>query len=294
MREEISFESRGSLCRGWLYRPEGQGAAPVLVMAHGLGAVKEMRLPAFAERFCAEGYACLVFDYRYFGASEGEPRQLLDIRRQHEDWAAAIAFARDHGALDPSRLVLWGTSFSGGHVLHAGARDGKVAAIISQCPFTDGLESTRALNPRTAVKVSALGFMDLMAALLHRRPVMVRLAGAPGSTALMTAPDVLKGYYALVPEGMEVKDEVAARIALRIPFYRPGRKARRLHCPVLFCVCERDSVAPAGPTLRHAARAPKGEIEVFPEGHFDIYEGAAFERSVKRQIRFLKTHVPPD
>ena len=51
--------------------------SPMPVMAHGLGGVRQMRLDAFAERFSSAGYRCLVFDYRHFGASAGEPRQLL-------------------------------------------------------------------------------------------------------------------------------------------------------------------------------------------------------------------------
>src|SRR5689334_9123281 len=99
-RLNVEFESgrQGEHCRAWLYEPEGKGPFPVIVMAHGLGGVKEMRLDAFAERFSMAGYACLVFDYRHFGTSDGHPRQLLDISRQLEDWSCAIAFARrqDH------------------------------------------------------------------------------------------------------------------------------------------------------------------------------------------------------
>lgn len=292
MREEIAFPSAGSTCRGWFYRPEGHGSIPVIVMAHGLGGVKEMRLDAYASRFCDEGYACLVFDYRHFGDSGGEPRQLLDIRRQQEDWMAAMAFARGQEAIDPNRLVLWGTSFSGGHVLHAGAEDRNVAAVISQCPFTDGFASMGAMSPSTLVRVSFLALLDGLAALTHRPPVRVPLAGPPGSAALMTAPDVLSGYRALLPEGLEFDEEVAARIAMHVPFYRPGKRASRVDCPVLFLICEEDSVAPARASLRHARKAPKGEIEIFPVGHFDIYRGEAFERAVERQIRFLRENVP--
>ena len=91
----MEFRSGGVLCRAWLYLPDSGDPAPIIVMAHGLGAIKEMCLDAFAERFCDAGYACLVFDYRHFGASDGHPRQLLSVRRQLSDWAAAIAFARD-------------------------------------------------------------------------------------------------------------------------------------------------------------------------------------------------------
>ena len=113
-RQELFFPSGEDRCHAWLYLPEGATEAtpaPVLVMGHGLGAIKEMRLAAFAERFQAEGYACLVFDYRYFGQSGGDPRELLSIPRQREDWRAAVAFARTLPEVDPDSVVAWGTSF---------------------------------------------------------------------------------------------------------------------------------------------------------------------------------------
>lgn len=94
----------------------------MLVMAHGLGAIKEMRLDAFAQRFADAGYAALVFDYRHFGDSTGEPRQLLDITLQRQDWSAAVDFARTLPGVDGSRIVCCrGTSFSGGHVIATAA-----------------------------------------------------------------------------------------------------------------------------------------------------------------------------
>ena len=291
-RSDISFESFGQLCRGWLYLPAAAGPHPVIVMAHGFGAVKEMGLDAFAERFAAAGYACLVFDYRHFGASDGEPRQLLDIESQLQDWAAAIACARAHDDLDPERVALWGTSFAGGHALVAGARDGRVAAVISQCPFTDGPASVRVMEFRVLLRVSWLALRDAVGSLFGRAPVLVPSAGEPGSTAMMTAPDVVPGYLGLVPEGFAFRNEVAARIALHVLFYRPGRSAAKLQCPVLFCVCDTDSVAPAASTLRHAAKAPQSEIKRYPEGHFDIYKGEPFECVTADQLKFLQRRFP--
>ena len=80
-RLNVTFPSGPDECHAWLYLPKGGGRPPVVVMAHGLGGVREMRLDAYAERFAAAGYVCLVFDYRHFGASGGQPRQLLSIRR---------------------------------------------------------------------------------------------------------------------------------------------------------------------------------------------------------------------
>src|ERR1700757_3666929 len=93
-REDVHFTSGDDRISAWLYRPEGSGPAPLLVMAHGLGAVRTMRLDAYAERFSAAGYGCLVFDYRHFGDSDGQPRQVLDIDMQLADWAAAVGYAR--------------------------------------------------------------------------------------------------------------------------------------------------------------------------------------------------------
>ena len=80
-RTDVEFTSDGVVIRAWLYRPNVPNP-PIIVKAHGLGGVKTMRLDAFAERFADAGYACLVFDYRHFGDSDGEPRQLLSVRRR--------------------------------------------------------------------------------------------------------------------------------------------------------------------------------------------------------------------
>ena len=294
-RLEVHFPSGDAKCQAWLYLPEGPMPHPVIVMAHGVGGIRQMRLDAYAERFAAAGYACLVFDYRHFGASGGEPRQLLDIKLQLADWAAAIAYARSRADLDPARVVLWGTSFGGGHVIVAAARDGNVAATISQCPFTDGLASVLAMDPRTSVKVTARAVRDLIAAGLGRPPVMVPTAGPPGSAALMTAPDAVPGYLGLVDDEARAAgfdNQVAARVVLNIVRHRPGRKAKKVNCPILFAVCETDSVAPAKATLRHARTAPRGEIRLYPAGHFDIYLGDRFETNVTDQLAFLTNHVP--
>ncbi|WP_370200116.1 alpha/beta hydrolase [Aeromicrobium sp.] len=294
VREDVTFTSQGTSVAAWLYRPDGDGGAarPVIVMAHGLGGVREMRLDAFAERFADAGYACLVFDYRHFGASDGQPRQLLSVRRQRQDWAAAVAFARTLPGVDAARTVLWGSSFSGGHVIAVGAADPTVAAVVSQCPYTDGLASSLAVAPLTSLRVTLRALRDLVGSWLGRRPRSIPLAGEPGTVALMTAPDAVPGYLALVEEDSTFRNEVAARVALEIAFGRPGAKARRLRCPALFVVCERDTVAPARATLKHVAKAPQGEVVRRDAGHFDIYVGEEFETTVRDELAFLQRHVP--
>lgn len=299
-RRDVLFPSGDARCAAWLYEPDG-GAAPltahqpkhpIIVMAHGLAGVKEERLDAFAERFAEAGYACLVFDYRHFGASEGEPRQLLSVRRQREDWRSAIAHARALPSVDSDRVILWGSSFSGGHVLSVGAEDARVAAVIAQCPFTSGIASTLRVPPLTSMKLTALALADVVSAARRRDPVMVPAYGEPGEVALMTAPDAKPGMEGIMPPGQKVRSDVAARFALDLAKDMPGRAARKLTCPAHITICEKDTVAPAGPTKRFAAQAPRGEVALLNTGHFDIYVGEEFERNIANQLAFLKRNVP--
>ena len=290
-RIDVWFPSGTDDCSAWFYRPPGVGPFPVVVMGHGLGAIREMGLSPFAERFVAAGYACLVFDYRHFGASTGEPRQLLSVARELEDWKAAIAYARSRPEIDPDRVALWGSSFGGGHVIVTAA-EVAVAAAIVQCPFTDGISSTLAIPPLTTARVVGRAVKDLVAAARHRDPVMVPLAGDPGSTALMTAEDVVPGYLSLVPDGVSFRNEVAARVGFDILRYRPGAKAAKVTCPLHVTVCDHDSVAPARATTRHVRKAPRAEVLHRPVGHFDIYTGEELERVADAQLAFLRRHVP--
>ena len=291
-RHDVEFTSADAVCRAWLYIPQSPDPRPIILMAHGFGGIRQMRLDAFAEQFTRAGYACLVFDYRHFGASDGQPRQLLNIKRQLADWAAAIRFARARGDVDGSRIILWGTSFSGGYVITTAARHTGITAVIAQCPFTDGITSVLAMPRTTALKVGGRALIDLAAAKLGKDPALMPVVGPPGSTAVMTAPDALPAMQAMVPDGVPWRNEVAARVALDVLTYRPGRAAARVQCPILFCICQADTVTPADTTLRYANTAPRGEVKLYPEGHFDIYLGDTFERVLSDQIDFLHRHAP--
>jgi quorum-quenching protein AidA len=288
----VQFASGGIQCSAYLYRPAAAQPSPIIVMAHGLGGTRKMRLTAFAERFVAQGYACLVFDYRYFGDSEGQPRQLLDIQCQLDDWKAALNYARSLPDIDPKRVILWGSSFSGGHVLATAAFEPELAAVLSQCPFTDGLASTLVMNPVTSVKLTALALQDRIGAALGKQPIMVPVSGLPSETALMNSADTIAGVTALTQCDPDYKNHVAARFALDIIRYYPGRNTPKIKAPVLFCICDPDTVAPAKATLRHAKRTPRKEIKHYDYGHFDIYVGDAFEQVVQDQLNFLKKTVP--
>lgn len=289
-RADVTFTSSGERIAAWHY--PGTSGAPCVVLAHGFCGVRELRLDAYAERFQRAGYHALVFDYRHFGASGGEPRQLLRIRRQLDDWRAALAFAPTLAGVDPRRLAIWGTSLAGGHVLTIAAERPDLAAVVAQVPFTDGLASSRTASVGTALRLMSVALRDVAGALGGKEPVYVPAIGPPGALAAMTAPDCEPGYRKLIPPGMRFDDRVAARVFLELGAYRPVAGAARILAPLLVQVAEHDSLAPAAAAKEVARRAPRARLEVFPLGHFDVYVGEPFETAVASQVRFLEEVAP--
>jgi uncharacterized protein len=292
-RHDVSFTSGEDTCAAWLYMPTAVTTPPVVILGHGLGATREMRLDAFAERFARAGIAALAFTYRHFGDSGGQPRQLLSIKRQLADWDAAIAWVKARRNVDGTRIAVWGSSFGGGHSITVASRYPELKAAVAQCPFTDGLASALALGPTESLKVLPTVAKDLASMVFRRPPAMIPLAGPPGSIALMNAPDALPGYDALVPPDTTFRNEVAARVAPTIMAYRPGRAAKKIEFPILFCISNTDTVTPPTQTLRYARTAPRGEIKRYDAGHFDFYLGEAFEALVRDQVEFLTRQLNP-
>ena len=287
IREDVRFQSGEDECAAWLYRPDAaQGEVACVVMAHGFGGIKEARLDAYAERFAAAGYAALVFDYRHHGESGGEPRLLIHIGRQREDWRAGLAYARALEGVDRTRIVAWGTSFAGGHVLEVAAAGEPVAALIAQAPFMSGSAVMRSAGIAHNNRLGLAGMRDLLAA-RHGGSYPIAVVARPGETAAMSSPDALPGYLALIPPGHDWPNRFLPRGTMTLPVQRPFAKAKRVTAPLLVQVMTDDVVTPPGPSRKAAAAAPRGELIEYPGGHFDIYLGGPFERAVADQIEFL-------
>jgi uncharacterized protein len=298
----VEFSSGGVRCEAVHLQGAGgefldeQGRRPCVVMAHGFAGTVDSGLLPFAERYAAAGLDALAFDYRHFGRSGGEPRQLLSIARQQEDYHAAIACARSLEGVDPARIVLWGSSYSGGHVVPVAVADGRVAGVIAQVPGLDGratlLNLVRYAGVAQLLRWTLAGLRDLASERRGGAPVMIPAVGPPGSFAAMTTADSEPGYTAIT--GPTWRNEVAARIGLSAGLYRPGLLADRLPCPILIQIADRDAVVPVAAAQDAAWRATgRSEVRTYPIGHFDIYRGEPFERAVADQLHFLRRHLGP-
>jgi len=293
-REDVTFQSGAAQCAAWFYLPPAGEPKPCIVMAHGLGGTRDAGLEPFAQRFNDAGYAVLLFDYRSFGASGGEPRQVIHVGRQLEDWSAAINHARTLRGVDPNRIALWGTSFSGGHVIEAAARDGRIVAVSSQGPMMDGrasfLAALKTSGLLVMMRLGWLGVLDIVGALFGGAPRMVPLAAPVGEVAFMATHDALSGYGRIWPANF--RNAAAARLGLSIASYRPGLAITRVKCPMHIIICEQDSVAPASAAERTAKLAgDRADVKRYPMGHFDVYVGDGFERAVSDQLAFFRKHL---
>lgn len=292
MREDVAFTSGGTRCAAWWYRSGDEPGRPCVVMAHGIGGTRDSGLEPFAQAFCDGGFDVLLFDYRGFGASEGEPRQEVDFRRHREDFVAAAAFARTLDGVDGARIALWGTSYAGGHVLPAAVADGRIAAVISQNGAVDLAAAlvASAGDPRVTARLLAAGVKDLVASLRGRPRHLMPIVGPPGSAAVLNTPGAQDAMRQIA--GPTWRNEMTAREMLVIATNRPTTSAADLPCPALFVIGDQDDICPPGPIEKAAFKAAgRAEVRRYPTGHFDIYLEPWRSRAIADQLHFLRRHL---
>lgn len=286
----VRFRSGGERCVGRLYRPDRPREAPVVVMAPGLAAERSFGLPAVAERFAARGYAVFAFDYRGFGESDGEPRNLIAPARQVADLRAAVACARGQDGVNRNRVALWGSSLGGGHVLRAAAEDARVSAAIAQTPIVDGRAFLRRAGVGDLLKGVGLGAADRLLSLAGRSKT-VPAVGDESEFALLSGPGVHAAFRGLVPRDAHWRNETPARAYLSLLRYRPVESAGEVACPTLLLAGDRDAFAPADEVAGAAEAVPESTLVRLPIGHFDAFEGPGLERAVGHQLAFLDAEL---
>jgi len=265
-------------------------------MASGLGVPKEPGTDLFAHGFHSAGFSVLAFDYRHIGGSDGTPRGTVRVKDQIADFHRAIETARSLPEVDDERIGIWGFSLSGGHVIQVAATNTGVAAAVAQNPNADGVAASRNAmrhqRPGALFRFTARAVGDTVRGVLGREPWMVPVAGAPGTVAVLTTPDALDADRALDPAGEHSgwTRTIAARSALPLGRYRPGKQAKRVRIPLLVLVCNEDQSALAEPGVLVASSAPRGELMRMPGGHYELFL-AGHEQAVASELDFLTHHL---
>jgi pimeloyl-ACP methyl ester carboxylesterase len=294
-REKVRFASGDTSCAAWHY-PGSNGGC--VIMAGGTSVTKEPASDLFAARFNDAGFAVLAFDHRRFGESGGSPRQIVRFGEQVADWHAAIECAAGLPDVDPDRISVWGFSLAGGHVFRVAADHPRLVCAIAQTPLVDGPaiapHALRSMTPLSALRLFGRGAADALGSLVGRPPLLVPTAGPRGAVASLTTPDAMDGDRALDPDRRHANWEqtVAARIALQIGGYRPGRHASRIRCPLLVVVCDQDQSVLTDPAVRAARNAPRSEVVHLAGRHYAPFL-ESHEKAVAAEISFLERHLDP-
>lgn len=296
-RVDVEFPSQldGTTLRGWWYPPTGvpsaSGAAvPGVVMAHGFSAVKEMGLEPMADALAAAGFAVLAYDHRNLGASDGEPRQEIDIWAQARDYRSAFDWLAARPEVDAARIALWGSSYSGGEVIVVGAADRRVAAVVAQVPFagvaTDYSEEQLAewtvlrdavLSGERGAPADAFG------------PIAV-VCEDEGGSAFLAQSESWRWFSAEGGRpGSTWRNQVTIRSDGGPAVFDPGLAVAHLApTPLLMIVATEDRLAPTDVAFASFARAGEPRELVLVEGdHFVPYGGEAFDVCRDATIAFL-------
>jgi hypothetical protein len=298
MQRTTSFESKGLKCSVTFYTPDQVTSGdhfPAIVMAHGIGLTKEMGLPQFAERFAQAGFVVSLFDYRYLGASEGEPRGQMLPTEQHEDFRNAITWTQLQSEVDPERIGLWGFSYSGGHALHLAAFDPRVKAIVAQMPTVNAfLNSRRLTSPLALHELTKIVSQDRIKRYQTGEVSYFPLVAPPGQPCFLATPDAFTWVES-------TKDASEGRWENRLTFesiehclyYEPVPHLEAIFpTPLCLIVGEKDFLAT--PDLAAAVYAgamePKS-LTILKGGHFDGFQGEGFEIASTTALRWFEKYL---
>jgi fermentation-respiration switch protein FrsA (DUF1100 family) len=278
MRTDVEFKTEdGVALRGWLYVPDrAPGPVPAVVMAHGFSAVKEMYLDRYAEAFAAGGLAALVFDNRGFGASDGQPRQHIDPWQQVRDYRDAITFTGTLTQVDATQIGVWGSSYSGGHVLVLGAIDRRVRCVVSQVPLISGHRNARRLIRADFIAVVQAQFdADRRARYTGQPRAMIAVvAQDPTAPCALATPDSWQWFTETGKTRAPAwRNEVTLQSVEMFTEYEPGAYLEWIApTPLMMVVAARDHLTVADEALAayNHALEPK-RLVLLPGGHFDAY-----------------------
>jgi hypothetical protein len=294
-RIDVEFSAiDGTKLAAWLFRPaERAKPLPAVTMAHGFSLTRFHGIESFARAFAEAGLVVLLHDHRNYGGSAGEPRLDIDPWRQIEDWRQAISYLESLNYVDPGRIGLWGTSYSGGHAIVLGATDRRLKAVVAQVPTIDGFASgQRRVNPGAVAALEEIFNQDQRAQLRGEAPRRQKIVDIdPKVPAQYHAPDAVEFFSQEVPPGIW-KNEITIQSNRRARMYEPGRWIDRVSpTPLLMIAVTHDTIALTDLALAAYERAlePKSLV-LIPGGHFAAYlEG--FEVASRAAVDWFAKHL---
>jgi len=262
---DVRFPANGLTLAGRLYRPAGDGPHPIVVLSHGFSALMAMGLADYARVFCEAGLACLAYDHRNFGDSDGAPRHEIDPWQQVADMRDAISYARSLPGIDAERLGLWGTSFAGGHALVVSALDRRVKCVVSQVPLVAGYDTLMSW-------VGGANWDKMQARFAEDRDASYR-----GEAARVTKParpgDQTSEWVTAIGAEQVYPNEITQRSLELLGSYEPAQFIARIApTPLLMILATEDTQTPyAGQRAAFELAGEPRELVLLEGRHYDPY-----------------------
>lgn len=292
--EKTTFLSDNIQCVGYWHWPEKvEEKLPVILMGHGFGTEWRFGTEKTIGDFVAAGYGVFTFDYRHYGESSGEPRHLLNVKRQLADWRNALSHVRQESRIDPQRLVLWGSSLGGGHALSIAAEDHDVAAVAAQVPHCNAKASLKNIETMTLLRVTAHALLDAVFGWFGRVHTIPML-GEPDELGAMTFPGWKTQGLRLVTQGSQWTNVIPARSMLSVTNYNPDKTVHNIRSPVCIHYGRKDRGVPPQSVEAAARRIADVEMHPFDGDHFDVYHGQLRADITRTQIEFYDRQLKRD
>ena len=234
-----------------------------------------------------------MWDHPNFGESEGEPRREVDPPAQVRGYRDAITFAAAQDEVDADRIGIWGTSYSGGHVIQVAALDPRVQALACQVPFISGWEnSRRVFREEEQAGLSKMFVEDWEARQRGEEPATMDVFGPAGSLCALPSPEEFDWVTNEKLIGTPLWENVVTlRSVEMMAEYEPGSYVGRVRAPLLMVITSLDDVTPAdiAQDCFAQAREPK-KLVVLKGGHMEVY-GAQSEYALGQAIEWFGEHL---
>jgi dienelactone hydrolase len=288
--KKMFFSCSGEKCAGLVYQPIGISDTPGIVMGFGFGMIKEIHAEDYAPRFAESGYTVLVFDYRRFGESAGLPRQGLYPLDQIEDYRCAVNYLKTLPGVDPNRICIWGTSFSGGHVImqlafpQPGVKCG-IAQVPNVYSYKTAISYAGSIEP----------YMELVEAFRDKycngSRDIIPIVSESGPSVIRSK-EAFEYYTKKAMRFPGFKNYITIDSLEKILLYSPGLYAHLVAKPIFILKARGDTTTPPE-YIDEAAAEIKAEKEVMEvdSGHFDIYEEPLLSKIIDREISFMKRYL---
>jgi uncharacterized protein len=271
-KTRFAFESDDARLVGSLFLPDGSAPAGVVVAVGPLTSVKEQASGTYAQAMAERGHAALAFDYRYFGESDGEPRQFENPGANIEDIKNAASALLADDRLTNLPLFGLGVCFGAGPMARAVAEDPRFRAFAGVAGVYIDNAKTKARMGATYEAVIERGRAAEHQWRLTGDAETIPAVAPDGGDVAMPLQEAYEFYG--MPRGQVpnyVNGYAVQSLAYSLPFDARGA-ADVIDVPVLIVHSERALAPDLAHAFYSALQSPKRELWLDSQGQIDFYD----------------------